>query len=169
MPFNRHWTVHYERAGIAETDATRFIGHLLKLIRDFARNKIGRFSAIWVRESGDGKGGHVHILMHLPIGADLTGRTRRWVNLAGGKCRSKVSRVRSIGGSLATAESGGQHYRNNAQVVQQYILKGASRDAGEALDLPRYGERGHIVGKRCGRTQNIGLAARKRQAYGKER
>lgn len=157
LAFNRHWTVHYERAGIAEADAARFIGRLLKLARDAANRKIGRFTAIWVRESGEGKGGHVHILMHVPAALGLRGRTRKWIKLAGGECRAGVSRVRTIGGNIIGANNGSEHYRHSAEVVLAYVLKGASREAGEALGLPRSGEVGLVVGKRCGRTQNIGV------------
>ena len=96
LRFNRHWTVHYEKAGIAEYDAARFIGRLLKLAGDYARRHGGRLAAIWVREGGEGKGGHVHILIHLSPGLSLRGRTRCWVRLAGGRCIAKVSRVRPI-------------------------------------------------------------------------
>ncbi|MFN7323223.1 MAG: hypothetical protein ACK5SM_00575, partial [Sphingomonadales bacterium] len=68
LAFNRHWTVHYERAGIAEPDGARFVGRLLKLTGDYARRHNSKVTAIWVRENGDGKGGHVHILMHLSLG-----------------------------------------------------------------------------------------------------
>lgn len=155
-PFNRHWTVHYEKAGIAEHDGARFVGRLLKLAGDHARRKIGPFTAVWVRESGEGKGGHVHILMHLPARIDLRGKTRRWVRLAGGKNTTRVSRVRPIGGSLQCADSDSEHYRHSVGKVLSYVLKGASRDVGAALGLERCGERGLIVGKRCGRTQNVG-------------
>lgn len=157
LGFNRHWTVHYERAGIAESDGARFVGHLLKLVRDYtSRTGKGRFAAVWVRESGEGKGGHVHILMHMPPGCSLQGRSRKWVRLAGGTYRAGVSFVRSIGGNLKAAQTGSEHYRHNAAAVIAYILKGASPEAGECCELPRYGECGLIIGKRCGWTQNIG-------------
>lgn len=156
LPFNRHWTVHYERAGVAEIDAARFIGRLLKLAGDYARRHHGKIAAMWVRENGDGKGGHVHILLHLPASLNLRGRTARWVRLAGGTCCARVSRVRSIGRALISADNGGEHYQHNADKVQRYLLKGADAETGAALGLARHGERGLIIGKRCGRTQNIG-------------
>lgn len=158
LAFNRHWTVHYERAGIAEIDATRFVGRLLKLAGDFARRSFGRFAAIWVRESGHGKGGHVHILLHLPPGCILRGRTAKWVRLAGGNVTARVSRVRVIGGTLNASGSGGAHYRANLEAVLFYVLKGSSRETSEELGLPRHGDGGLIIGKRCGRTQNLGGA-----------
>lgn len=160
LPFNRHWTVHYQQAGIAEHDATRFIGRLLKLAGDYARRNNGTFTAMWARENGEGKGGHVHILMHLRADLSLVGRTRRWVRLAGGKCVRGVSYVRAVAGRLLAADNGGDHYRHNAERVRTYLLKGAVRSAGEALGLATFGQAGAIVGKRCGWTQNIGRAAR---------
>lgn len=158
LPFNRHWTIHYERAGIAESDGARFIGHVLKLARDYAsRAGKGRFAAVWVRESGEGKGGHVHILMHLPTGCTLQGRSRKWVRLAGGTYRTGVSFARSIGGNLKAAQSLSEHYRQNAATVLAYVLKGASREAGETARLPQCGEGGLIIGKRCGWSQNVGM------------
>ena len=158
LSFNRYWTVHYERAGIAEIDAARFIGRLLKLAGDYARRHNGNFAQMWVRENGDGKGGHVHILLHLPSRLSLRGRTGHWVRLAGGKCCSRVSRVRSIGHGLRSADNGGEDYQQNADKVLAYILKGADPETGAALGLARYGERGLIIGKRCGRSQNLGLS-----------
>lgn len=159
LPFNRHWTVHYQRAGIAEIDAARFIGRLLKLAGDYARRHNGKVAAMWVRENGDGKGGHVHMLLHLPARLSLRGRTGHWVRLAGGNVRQRVSRIRSIGHALVSAEKGGKHYQQNTGKVLTYILKGADAEAGAVLGLDRYGEGGRIVGKRCGRTQNLGIKA----------
>jgi len=160
LRFNRHWTVHYQDAGIAEADAARFIGRLLKLAGDYARTHEGRLVAVWVREAGEGKGGHVHILLHLRADLPLKGRTRRWVRLAGGRCVKGVSVVRSIGGRLQSADSGSEHYAHNLAMVRSYLLKGAAHQAGKALGLRRYGENGFVVGKRCGWTQNVGRAAR---------
>lgn len=160
LPFNRHWTVHYENAGIAEADAATFIRKLLKLAGDYARRHNGRLAAVWCRENGKGKGGHVHIILHLPAALPLSGKTRRWVQLAGGKYRKGVSVVRSIARSLKAAEQGGAHYQRNVAIVRAYGMKGANREAGEALGLDRFEIGGLIVGKRRGWTQNLGKSAR---------
>lgn len=165
LRFNRHWSVHYAKAGIAETDASRFIGRLLKLAGDYARRHGGRLAAIWVREGGEGKGGHVHILMHLPLGLSLRGRSRLWVRLAGGRCAAKVSRVRPIAGRVSAAESGGAHYRHNVGNVRRYLLKNVDLDAGARLGLQRCGDSGFVIGKRCGWTQNIGLRQRAKVGF----
>lgn len=160
MPFNRHWTVHYERAGLSNGEAARFIGNLIKLVTDWARRHGGRIAAAWVREDGEGKGGHVHILLHLPPGMTLRGRTRRWVRLAGGWYRNRVSRVETIGPGLAASENNRPSYDVNVAAVAAYLLKGCHPTVGEQLGLDRYGEGGRVVGKRCGWTQNIGRKAR---------
>lgn len=159
-PFNRHWTVHYERAGIAEADGARFVGHLLRLASAYARRHGGEMSAVWVRENGDGKGGHVHILLHLPDGLTLRNRTRRWIERAGGTYRRGVSRVDPIGRQLCAAQKGDAHYRANLDAALAYLLKGASAEASEELGLARWGEGGKVVGKRCGRTQNVAQVSR---------
>ncbi len=161
LPFNRHWTVHYQTAGIAETDAAKFIGRLIKLTAGYAQRHSGRFAAIWVREGGETKGGHVHILMHLPARLSLKGRTRRWIRFAGGECRRGASYVRAVAGQLIVAETGGEHYAVNVAAVRDYLLKGAHPDARRALGLERKQTGGPIIGKRCGWTQNIGRGARK--------
>lgn len=160
LPFNRHWTVHYESAGIDEANATAFIRRLLKLLGDYARRNGAQLAAVWCRENGKRKGGHVHILLHLPADLSLKGYTRRWVRLAGGQCRKGVSHVRSIGVNLEAAKSGSEHYRQNVANVRAYLMKGATTEAGEALGLERFGIGGPIVGKRCGWTQNIGKTRR---------
>lgn len=161
LAFNRHWTVHYERAGIADVDGAQFVGHLLRLASAFARRNHGTIAAVWVRENGEHKGAHVHILLHLPAGLSLKNRTRRWIQTAGGICRRRVSKVRSIGGSLANLDPTSSHYHANASALLAYLLKGASGEASTAHGLSRYGEGGTIVGKRAGWTQNVGEAARR--------
>ncbi len=156
LRFNRHWTIHYQKAGISEESATRFIGRVLKLTRDYAGRNGGQFAYIWVREAGVNYGGHVHILLHLPAGLSLKGRTRKWIELAGGRCVRKVSRIRTIAGSLQAADRGGPHYDCNVQIVRNYQLKGGDDEAGQGLGLLSFGRSGMIIGKRCGHSQNIG-------------
>jgi hypothetical protein len=162
LAFNRHWTVHYEMAGIAEHDGAAFVGRLLALVRKHVRRAGGELAALWARENGDRKGGHVHILLHLPGGMTLRNRTRRWIKAAGGNPARRVSRVRTIGGMLKNADIGAARYRANADAVLAYLAKGASKETGLALALPRSGEGGPITGKRAGWTANIGQAARAR-------
>ena len=160
LAFNRHWTVHYQMAGIFEHDGAAFIGRLLALVRKHVHRAGGELAALWARENGDRKGGHVHILLHVPSGITLRNLTKRWIKAAGGDPARRVSQVRTIGGALTSAKVGGEHYRANAEAVLAYLLKAASFETGKALALPRSGEGGTIIGKRAGWTQNIGANAR---------
>ena len=85
----------------------------------------------------------------------------KWA-LVGGVFRKGVTHVVSIGGRLSNVKSGDAHLRQNTDNLVAYVCKGASREAGKALGLHRYGEGAPIIGKRCGWTQNIGAAARGR-------
>ena len=160
LAFNRHWTVHYEMAGIAEHEGAAFVGRLLAMVRKHVRLAGGELAALWARENGDGKGGHVHILLHVPVGVMLRNRTWRWIKTAGGCPVRRVSHVRTIGGNLSNAQPTSAHYRRNADAVLAYLVKGASDETGSALGLFQHGEGGRIIGKRCGTSQNIGAKAR---------
>jgi hypothetical protein len=149
LPFNRHLTVHWEKAGLADTEAADATGRLLKLIRDWVR-RYGGTAYAWVRENGDGKGSHTHILLHVPKGVSLN-FTRRWYRAITG-CKGRVPagavRTDAIGGSASCAFSGSEWYQANVAKIVGYILKGVDRQTGIALDLDRYGEGGTIKGKR---------------------
>lgn len=154
--FQRHWTVHYGLAGIKPEDGARFVGKLLDLVRKQARRMGGEMAAIWVRECASDKGEHVHILLHLPLGMSLRNRTRCWIEAAGGNYRKGVSKVTIIGGRLAKAEGSSDAVaRENAANVLGYLLKASAVETGKRLGLSRLGQRGRIVGKRCGRTNNL--------------
>ena len=154
--FQRHWTVHYGLAGVRPNEGARFVSRLLDLVSKQARRQGGCMTALWVRECACGKGEHVHILLHLPAGMSLRNRTRRWINAAGGTWKRGVSKVTIVGGVLSKVEkSSDARQRENAENVVRYLLKAASDETGARLDLTRRGRRGRIVGKRCGRTQNL--------------
>ena len=65
-PLNRHTTIHFEAAEIG--DPVGALRRYTKLARDWLRTQGAPFAYIWVRESGDGKGEHAHLLMHVPPG-----------------------------------------------------------------------------------------------------
>ena len=162
--FQRHWIIHYGKAGIGADDGARFIGRLLNLVGKQARRAGGELTALWVRERASDYGEHVHILMHLPVGLHLRNRTRRWIVAAGGTYRNGVSAVRIVGGKLTKAgpadPHGAAHYRANAGIVLCYLLKSAGLEKGQQLGLKYSGRGGSIIGKRCGWTQNIGSSRR---------
>jgi hypothetical protein len=161
MPLTRHWTVDYELAGIADRDGAAFVGRLLALCGRYVRTKGGRFAAVWVREVGVRNGAHVHIAFHLPRGWRLGYLTRRWIKAAGGQYRKSVSRIRPIGGSVNCAWTSPELYRENLERLGNYLTKGSDSAVAAELGLELLKPGGAIVGKRCGRTQNLRHQSRK--------
>jgi len=157
MPLTRHWTVDYELAGIADRDGAAFVGKLLALCGRYVRAKGGRFAAVWVREVGRRNGAHVHIAFHLPRGWRLGYLTRRWIKAAGGQYRKSVSRIRPIGGSVNCAWTSPALYRENLERLGNYLTKGSESAVAAELGLELLKPGCEIVGKRCGRTQNLKL------------
>lgn len=162
--FQRHWIIHYGKAGIAERDGARFVGHMLDLLRRQVKRADGELTALWVREWASNLGGHVHILLHLPAGFSMRNRSTRLVKAAGGRCLPTVTQMKRIGGQLARGPGGTAHQRVNAANVVRYLLKAASEETGARLDLKYSGRTGRILGLRYGSTVNIKPAARKRNS-----
>lgn len=160
MPLNRHWTVDYELAGITDRDGAAFVGKLLEFCKRYARTREGNFAAVWVREVGERNGAHVHIAMHLPADWKLGQLPRKWIKATGGAYLRGNSRIRSIGGSLKCAESNPCKYRANLEALGNYLVKGSGPAVADELGLERLKPGGTIIGKRCGWTQNLGVAAR---------
>lgn len=151
LPFNRHITVHWEAAGVPDSRAMAATTAFLKALRDWLG---GETAYLWARENGDGKGSHVHILAHLPAGQRWHGaRGRRWIERISGKpYTAGVMKTRAIGGA---GEPGGELYAANLAAVLAYALKGVEPDVAAAMAI-EHEAGGRIIGKRCGRSRNIG-------------
>ncbi len=156
-PFNRHITVHWEAAGVPDGEAMAATTAFLKCLRDWTG---GRTAYVWVRENGDGKGSHLHILAHVPLVKTWHfALARRWLGRITGKpYRAGIIRTRPIAGA---GEPDGAAYSANLQAVLAYVLKGAEPDAAAALGIGHEAG-GRIIGKRCGTSRNIGAKARRR-------
>ena len=194
LPFNRHVTIHWERAGVSDNRAAAATGRFLKLAGDWVAKRNShsknnqlkskrpvRIAWAWVRENGDGKGSHVHILMHVATGL-ITGKNgprvhtdntlekqrgglgnmpRRWLrSIAGNPYRSGTIKTQRIGGSTGAATTAPAVYSASLAAVVGYILKGACPAAARALGLDRLEPGGTIIGKRVATSQNVGRAAR---------
>lgn len=159
MPLNRHWTVLSERAGIDDKDGAAFVGKLLISLRRYLRARGENFAAVWVREVGSRNGAHVHIAFHWPRGWKLGHHTRKWIKQAGGSCSKGVSKVRPIGVSLNCAWTRPHLYRENLEMLGNYLTKSSGNEVAAELGLHPLKPGGRIVGKRCGWTQSIGCAA----------
>ena len=156
MPLNRHWTVLSERAGIDDANGAEFVGKLLVSLRRYACARGENFAAVWVREVGKRNGEHVHIAFHWPRGWKLGQLTRKWIGQAGGACSKGVSKIRPIGVSLTCAWTRPQLYRENLEKLGNYLTKGSDSEVAAELGLELLKPGGRIIGKRSGRTQNLG-------------
>lgn len=165
MPLTRHWTVDYERAGIADRDGAAFVGRLLAIVSRFARKRGGCYAAVWVREVGVRNGAHVHIALHLPRGWRLGYLTRDWIKRAGGTYLKGVSRIRAIGGGVNCAWTSPALYRENLERLGNYFTKGSDSTVAAELGLELLKPSGAIIGKRCGRTQNLGARAGESESH----
>lgn len=148
-PFNRHLTVHWEKAGLTDAEAASATGRLLKLISDWLRRH-GGTAYTWVRENGDGKGSHTHILFHVPRGLSLS-LTKRWYRIVTGwkgSVPNGALLTKRIGGTARCAFSNSDWYLANLSYVVGYVLKGVEARHGIALELETYGVGGSITGKR---------------------
>lgn len=154
-PFNRHITVHWAAAGIADSEAMAATTAFLKALREWAG---GQTAYVWARENGDGKGSHLHLLIHIPAGRKLSGaRSRRWLErISGNPYYRGTIRTARIAGA---GEPDGALYRENLGTVLAYVLKGTEPGAAAMLGLSHEAG-GRIIGKRCGTSRNIGAKAR---------
>lgn len=160
VPFNRHLTVHWAMSGIPDSRAAAATGQLIKLVRDWVKKRGGDFAHGWVREMGERKGSHAHLLLHIPRDLKLGHMTRRWVRSIAGSAPRKAILTKAIGGSTKAAFSGSDWYECNLAAVVAYVLKGVNAEAGEALGLDEFARGGRIIGKRVSISQNLRPAGR---------
>lgn len=162
-PFTRFITVHWQSAGVPLAHMTKATGRFLDLMGKAIARHGGQTAWVWVAENGPGKGGHVHLLVHVPghLVPVLTRLQRGWVKaITGRPYRSRVLHSRPIGGRVGLEIANPTIHAVNLAATLGYVLKGASPGAAEAFGLDRREPGGLVVGKRCGTSENIGAAAR---------
>ena len=162
---NRHTTIHFEAAGIS--DPVNALRTYMKLARDWLRTRGAPFAYVWVRESGELKGEHAHILMHVP--ADLVlqfaRRERGWRKRIGARPRLGAFHSTPVGRSYRHADVGiqfGERYEDELSGAVAYLVKGADRLTVKELGLTKVEAGGELWGKRSCTSENIGRAARHR-------
>ena len=163
LPFTRMITIHWEAAGVPLADMAKATGRFTDLMaKAMARHGSGT-AWVWVHENGDGKGGHCHLLAHVP--ADLVpvimGLQRGWLRrITGQPYRARVIRSKPIGGRLGLEAGNPDLHAINLEAALSYVLKAARPDVASQFHLERLEPGGRIIGKRCGASQNIGAKAR---------
>lgn len=162
---NRFTTIHFEAARIA--DPVWAIGRMMKLAGDWLRTKGAVLSYIWVREAGEAKGDHVHILWHVPAALirDFAKREPGWRKQIGAKPTKGAFKTKPVGFSYSHGAyqiQYGRHFAEASKGVFDYILKGVDPRAAAALRIDRPQPGGELWGKRHGMSENINRAARQR-------
>ena len=164
LPFTRMITIHWQAAGVALADMVRATGRFIDLLtKALARHK-SKTAWLWTLENGDRKGGHCHLLVHVPAAlvSLLTRLQKGWLRRITGKAyRARVIHSKPIGGRLGLEAGNPELHAINLAVALGYVLKGAHLEAAEQFGLTRLEAGGRIIGKRCGVSQNIGAKARK--------
>jgi hypothetical protein len=164
LPLNRFLTIHFDKAGVADPVAA--IGRLTKLMGDWLRCNNTELTAVWVREAGEGKGEHVHMLLGIDPAkvGQFTRKHRAWMARIGCRWEKGVFLSRIVGGSHRAAfnEDTECLYLQAVTATLDYCLKGADSQARQLFKIKRDEPGGELVGKRCGTTENIGRAARLR-------
>lgn len=164
LPFTRMITIHWQAAGVTLADMVKATGRFLDLLaKSIARNK-SKTAWLWVLENGDSKGGHCHLLIHVPAALVpiLTRLQKGWLKrITGNPYRARVIRSKPIGGRVALETGNPELHAINLAAALVYVLKGANAEAAAKFGLERLEAGGRIIGKRCGTSQNIGAKARR--------
>lgn len=164
LPLNRMVTIHWKAAGVPLDGMVRATGRFVDLLCKAIARHGSRTAWLWVHENGDGKGWHCHLLAHVPPRTveAITKLQRGWLKRIIGKTYSKgVIRCRPVGFRLGLETNNPDLYAANLNAAMAYCLKGAESSAAAAFDLRRLEPGGHIIGKRCSTSQNIGSKARR--------
>lgn len=164
LPFTRMLTIHWEAAGVPLAGMAKATGRFTDLLTKALARHGSRTAWLWTHESGDGKGGHCHLLAHVPadLAAMVAGRQRGWLrNIAGHPYRARVILSKPIGGRLGLEAGNPDLHAVNLRAALAYVLKGASPEVASRIGLERLEPGGRVIGKRCGTSQNIGATARK--------
>ena len=163
LPFTRMISIHWEAAGVSLTGMAKATGRFTDLMAKALARHGSDTAWLWVHENGDGKGGHCHLLIHVP--ADLvpvvTALQRGWLRrITGTRYQAGVIHSKPIGGRLGLEVGNPDLHAVNLEAALAYVLKGVMPKAASQFALERLEAGGRIIGKRCGTSQNIGPKAR---------
>jgi len=148
-------------------------GYQIKLFeryKKWARYHGFKAAYVWSLENGSSLGLHTHILLHVPKAYRHELRRRmfkRWVIKACGRWKDKMVRGRRIPRHLEPVPNE-RRMTTLADLERRtlYLVKDVKPDSDLAATLPferlrKRGDRyGHVDGKRCGTSRNIGAHAR---------
>lgn len=168
LPFTRMISIHWQAAGVPLAGMAKATGRFTDLLtKALARHGSGT-AWLWTHENvpgnGHDKGGHCHLLAHVPadLVSRLTALQRGWLRrITGQPYRARVIHSKPIGGRLGLEAGNPDLHAVNLEAALAYVLKGASPEAASQFGLERLEPGGRVIGKRGGTSQNIGAKARK--------
>lgn len=163
LPFTRMITIHWQAAGVSLAGMAKATGRFTDLLTKTLSRRGCDTAWVWVHENGDTKGGHCHLLAHVPAHhvPAVTKLQRGWLRtITGQPYKARVIRSKPIGGRLGLEVSNAELHGANLEAAISYCLKGASTEAAAEFDLERLDPGGRVIGKRCGTSQNVGAKAR---------
>ena len=163
LPLTRMLTIHWEAAGVPLAGMSNATGRFTDLMTKALARHRSRTAWLWTHEDGDGKGGHCHLLAHVPPGLvlRLTALQRGWLRrITGNPYRARVIHSKPIGGRLGLETGNPDLHAINLKAALAYVLKGANAEAASQFCLEPLEPGGRVIGKRCGTSQNIGAKAR---------
>jgi len=164
LPFTRMITIHWEAAGVPLVGIAKATGRFTDLLAKALRRHGSQSAWIWIHEGGEGKGGHCHLLAHVPshLVPIVTGLQLGWLRKITGKpYRARVLHSKPIGGRLGLEKNNPDLHAINLETALGYVLKQACLKAVSECELKRLEPGGRVIGKRCGTSQNIGAKARR--------
>lgn len=168
LPLNRMMTVHWQAAGVPLEAMARATGRLTDLLSKALTRHGSRTAWAWVHESGEGKGGHCHLLAHVPPALALlvARRQRSWLKrITGRPYRPRTLLSKPIGGMLGLETGNPDLHAANLTAALGYLTKGIDPEAAEGCNITKLEAGGRVIGKRCGVSQNIGPKARKKEHH----
>jgi hypothetical protein len=163
LPFTRMISIHWEAAGVPAQFMARATGRFTDLMTKMLARHGSCTAWLWTHENGDRKGGHCHLLAHVPAALVplLTKLQKGWLRRITGKpYRARVIHSKPIGGKLGLENGNPELHAVNLERALSYLLKGADEKTATKFVL-QHEQGGRVIGKRCGTSQNIGPKARK--------
>ncbi len=166
--FNRWITINLEQCRVGIDDRFTTLQKFLGFLRREKGVDEDQFTAVWVREIAGGVGEHVHILAHFPpkVCDTYQRKYRGWLKSAGIQFVLGGINTKTIWNSVSADINCKDFRALNIEHLKSYLLKGAHQETLKKYGLRRKRFSGPINGKRCGTTQNLGPAVRKRNGKG---
>lgn len=165
LPFTRMVTIHWQAAGVPLEAMARATGRFIDLLSKALVRHGCRTAWLWVHEGGAAKGGHCHLLAHIPAAlvAVVARLQKGWLrSITGRPYRRGVILSRPIGGRLGLEVSNPALHAANVEAAVGYVLKGAEPRAAVRFGLQRLEPGGLVIGKRCGASENINTTAQRK-------